>query len=155
MVIITKIIFLGYRQGPKLKFTVWETKMPINPFKKREEQRKKRAQRREAQQPSTVPAAKATAEPGATDSPPMSDLEKTWAGSLKTEQVEALVSGILNDVLAGAIRSVVKEVAVKKEASQEVPIVRPETVIRPETVTRPETEEMEVEEDEAGGYLDS
>ena len=49
----------------------------------------------------------------------------------------------MDDVLAGAIHSVVKEITVKKESSEEAPVIRPEP------------EEMEAEEDEAGGYLGS
>ena len=132
VIAIIKPIFLDCRKGPNLKFTVRKTRMPANPFRKREEWRRQWAAKKET--------AKATA---STESSPMSNLEKTWADSLKTEQVEALVSGILDDVLAGAIRTVVQEC--KKEPMEKVLVVE-----------KVETEQdMEVEEDEAGGYSDS
>ena len=106
--------------------------MPANPFWRREEWHRQRAAKKET--------AKAT---GGTESSPMSNLEKTWADSLKTEQVEALVSGILDDVLAGAIKAVVQEC--KKEPIEKVPVV--------EKVEA--QQDMEVEEDEAGRYSDS
>ena len=142
-IVMTKRVFMDCRTGPKLKFTVHKNWLPVNPFHQKEEQRRKRAQRKVAKQQTMAPEA-----PGAAESPPMSDLERTWASALKTEQVEALVGGILDDVLSGAIRSVVQEIAIEKEpelTTQEVPEAKP--MIDPE--------EMEEEEIEEGGYSDS
>ena len=60
-------------------------------------------------------------------SPLMTELEKTSASSLKTEQVEVLVNGILDDVILGAIHTVVQEeINHETETSQTVPVTVPE-----------------------------
>ena len=81
--------------------------MPENPFTKKEQEQKKRMLKRQAA--TTCKAMAMRMEPQTSSSPPMTKFERTWASSLKTEQVEALVNGTLDDVIVGAIRTVVQE----------------------------------------------